>query len=106
MAESDPNETLRRTEPVAAELNRISGRASVSYIVVDHSLEGWLACDEQALRAVLGRSARIRIRGNPEDDPRPARLLERIFRANKKDFVKTVHNPNNSGRGQSSTHLR
>ena len=63
-----------------------------TYIVVDHSLEGWLACDADALRKVLGRQAVLSIKGNPEDHQRPAELMHRIFRDNRKGFVKTVHN--------------
>ena len=78
----EPSETLRSTKSASKELNRLTGDVPVDYIVVDHSLEGWLACDIEALRAVLGRNARIRITGNPEDHPRPAQLLVRVFRAN------------------------
>ena len=88
----DPDATLRRTEGIRAQLNRFSGRIPVDYVVVDHSLEGWLACDTDALSSVLGANARIRISSNPEDHPRPAELLERVFRANSRDFKKTVHN--------------
>ena len=92
-----PGETLRSSQPIAAELNRQTGGVPVDYIVVDHSLEGWLACDVAALRAVLGQRARIRIIGNPEDNPRPARLLAGIFSANGKQFKKTVDNPKIAG---------
>ena len=86
----DPQETRRLTEPVS---NRLSAASPVpvDYVVVDHSLEGWLACDIDALRAVLGSNARIRTGGNPEDNPRPATLMERIFRSNGKTYRKTVH---------------
>lgn len=89
----DPDETLRSTESIATRLSQVRAHVPVSYIVVDHSIEGWLACDIGALRAVLGANARIRISGNPEDHPRPARLMAQIFRANGQDFKKTVHNP-------------
>ena len=89
----DPDETLRRTETVSARLNEQTRGIPVSYVVVDHSLEGWLACDVTALKGVLGPNATVRIRGNPEDCLRPARLMQRIFRRNGKRFVKTVHNP-------------
>lgn len=88
----EPETTQRNAEPVAIHLNQVSGRIPVDYVVVDHSLEGWLACDEDALRRVLGRQARINTRGNPEDHSRPAELMSRIFRENGKDFRKTVHN--------------
>ena len=88
----NPAQTLRRTTNVSVQLNRLTGTVPVSYIVVDHSLEGWLACDADALKAVLGKNAKIRIRGNPENHPRPAQLMERLFRANGREFKKTVHN--------------
>ena len=89
----DPARTLERTHSVSNELNRIASSVPVSYIVVDHSLEGWLACEVDAVKAVLGRNATVRIRGNPEDNPRPAKVLERVFRSNGKTFKKTVDNP-------------
>ena len=89
-----PNTTLRRTEGIRARLNQSSGGIPVDYVVVDHSLEGWLACDTDALRSVLGDRARIRITSNPEDHLRPAKLLERVFKVNRKGkpFRKTVDN--------------
>ena len=89
---ADPNQTLRGTERALPQLRRVAGRVPVDYVVVDHSIEGWLACDTDALRAVLGQDARINIQGNPEDQPRPARSLERVFRDNGVEFKKTVHN--------------
>ena len=49
--------------------------------------------DLNAVKAVVGANARVSLRGNPEDNPRPARLLARIFNANRQDYVKTKHNP-------------
>ena len=63
----------------------------VNYVIVDHALEGWLACDIDALRVVLGPTAKIETRGNPEDNRSPAKLMERIFKANGKSYRKTVH---------------
>ncbi len=94
---ANPDHTLRMTELAAARLNEVSGRIPVDYVVVDHALEGWLACDEEALRRVLGRNAQINTRGNPEDHPRPAELMHRIFRDNGKDFRNTVHNKRIAG---------
>lgn len=89
----DPSVTKRRSLPVEQRLNRESS-VPVRYAVVDHALEGWLACDEEALRSVLGGSrARINIGGNPEDHPTPADLLERVFRENRRRFRKTRHDP-------------
>lgn len=90
---ADPKATLKSTRSVSRRLNKVSGGVPVSYIVVDHSLEGWLACDTDALKSVLGRDATIRIQGNPEDHLRPAQLLAQIFAANRKnEFKKTVDN--------------
>ncbi len=94
---ANPEETFRRTEGVCAQLNQAIRGVQVAYVIVDHSLEGWLACDAEALRQVLAPNARVNIRGNPEDLPRPATLMERIFRENGKRFVKTVHNQKISG---------
>ena len=90
---TDPNLTIGRSRPVEQMLNRDS-RIPVRYVVVDHALEGWLACDEEALRDVLGGPrARINIRGNPEDHPTPADLLDQVFRDNRRRFRKTRHDP-------------
>ena len=88
-----PRATEERLRPLQRRLNETSP-VPVRYAVVDHALEGWLACDEEALRAVLGGSrARINIRVNPEDHPTPADLLERVFRDNGRRFRKTRHDP-------------
>ena len=100
----DPGETLRLAKPVEARLNRMSGRATVTYIVVDHSLEGWLACDERALRAVLGRGARIRIRGSPEDDLRPAPDSGAYLSGQQERVHKDGPRPEDRGSRQSSKH--
>ena len=89
----NPAQVLDSTRPIERRLNETL-HVQVNYVVVDHALEGWLACDEDALRAVLGGSrARINIRGNPEDHPTPADLLERVFRDNRRQFRKTRDNP-------------
>lgn len=89
---TDPEETKKRVESCERELNRVKLGAAIRYIVVDHSLEGWLCCDEVALRKVIGQKATINIKSNPEDDCRPAQLLGGIFKSNGKDFFKTRDN--------------
>ena len=89
---TDPEKTRQRASVPEQEFERLGLRPPVNYIVVDHSLEGWLCSDIDAVRSVLGRGAQVHIRGNPENNCRPAQLLERIFRANDRDFRKTVHN--------------
>ena len=49
----DPADTFRSTKGVSSRLNRLTGKVPLHYVVVDHSLEGWLACDFDALKAVL-----------------------------------------------------
>ena len=89
----NPAQVLASTRPLERRLNETL-RVQVNYAVVDHALEGWLACDEEALRAVLGGSrADINIRGNPEDHPAPADLLVQVFRVNRRRFRKTRDNP-------------
>ncbi len=88
----DPEVTERRLRPIQQWLNE-SSPVRVRYAVVDHAIEGWLACDEEALRSVLGPRARINIRGNPEEHPDPASLLKRVFRDNRRRFQKTQHDP-------------
>ena len=67
----DPGTTRQLTRPVERQLNQRS-HAPIRYAVVDHALEGWLACDGEAIQGVLGPRASVNIRGNPEDHPRPA----------------------------------
>ena len=89
----NPDRVLASTRPIERRLNETL-RVQVNYTVVDHALEGWLACDEEALRAVLGGPrARINIRGDPENHPRPSELLEQVFRQNGRKFRKTRDNP-------------
>ncbi|MCE2456870.1 MAG: DUF4276 family protein [Dehalococcoidia bacterium] len=87
-----PSTTERRLSSLERRLN-LDFPIPVRYAVVDHALEGWLGCDEEALRAVLGGPrARINIRANPEHHPTPTDLLERVFRDNGRRFRKTRDN--------------
>ena len=88
----NPALVLASTRPIERRLNEML-TVRVRYAVVDHALEGWLACDEEAIRSVLGPRARVNIRGNPEDHPTPADLLEQVFRENRRRFRKTQHDP-------------
>ena len=93
---SDPDRFLTQDAmPIQRRLNRDRDiQVPVRYAVVDHALEGWLACDEDALRAVLGGGrARVNIRGNPDRHPNPASILDRVFQQNGRDFRKTMDNP-------------
>ncbi len=88
----EPSTTRGLTRPVERQLNRDT-QAPVRFAVVDHALEGWLACDEEAIQAVMGPRARVNVRGNPENHPRPAEILEQLFRQNGRKFRKTRHDP-------------
>ena len=88
-----PEETYVLMRPAERELRTRFPDVGIDYVVVDHSIEGWLLCDAEALRAVLGPRARISVPGNPDQNPRPADLMKGIFRANGKEFRKTTHNP-------------
>ena len=88
----NPNIVLESTRRTERRLNETLP-IPVSYAVVDHALEGWLACDEEAIQGVLGSRASVNIRGNPEDHPRPAELLEQVFRHNRRKFQKTRYDP-------------
>jgi len=82
-------ETRRRVTPLETKLQRSFRHLTVRYVVVDHSLEGWLLCDREAVRRALGNKARLPRYESPEDDCRPVELLNRIFRRNKREFIKT-----------------
>ena len=88
----DPSVTKERSRPVERMLNRDSP-VPVRYAIVDHALEGWLACDEEAVQSALGPRAQINIRGNPEEHPTPADILHRVYRENGRKFRKTRDNP-------------
>ena len=87
----NPAVVFASTRPIERRLNETL-RIQVNYSVVDHALEGWLACDEQAVRAILSPRARIDIRGNPEEHPTPADILHRVFRDNRREFNKMRDN--------------
>ena len=88
----NPALVLASTRPIERRLNEML-TVRVRYAVVDHALEGWIACDEEAVQSVLGPRARVNIRSNPEDHPTPADLLERVFRENGRQFRKMRDNP-------------
>lgn len=79
-------ETRQRCREAAASLARRLGPRfpPVAYVVVDHSLEGWLGSDAQALRTVLGHDAWIP-RRNFEEYCRPADLMNETFTRNDRD---------------------
>ena len=88
----NPGRVLASTRQIERRLNEALP-VKVNYAVVDHALEGWLACDEEALRAVVGGPrARISIRGNPEEHSRPAEILHRVFQDNRREFNKMRDN--------------
>ena len=87
-----PEKTHEWMRPVERGLRQQFPDLGIDYVVVDHSIEGWLLCDAEALRAVLGPRARINVPGNPDQNPRPANLLKRIFKDNGKKFDKIRDN--------------
>ena len=87
----NPALVLASTRPIERRLNETL-TVPVRYAVVDHALEGWLACDEEAIQSVLGPRARVNIQGNPEDHPAPADILHRVYRQNRRNFRKTRDN--------------
>ena len=88
-----PEKTRDWMRPAERELRERFPGLGIDYVVVDHSIEGWLLCDQEALRAVLGPRARINVPANPDQNPRPADLLKRVFKDNRREFIKTRHNP-------------
>lgn len=86
-------ETQRQAALLESELQRAFRDLSIKYVVVDHSLEGWLLCDRNAVRKVLGGKAWLPRYRSPENECRPAQLLETIFRRNNRDFIKTRDAP-------------
>lgn len=86
---TDINETRARLDAVVREVAGRLSQIAVRAVVVDHSLEGWLLADRQALAQFLGiREEQLRY-GDPENECRPANVMERIFHRARRDFVKT-----------------
>ena len=90
-----PEETIALAREPEAELNSRIGRPPISYVIVDHSIEGWLACDKSAVFELVGGTRKHSLLNNPEADCRPAQLLTKFFDANhvRGGFKKTTHNP-------------
>ncbi|MCH8089411.1 MAG: DUF4276 family protein [Chloroflexi bacterium] len=88
----DPEETYQRSRGPERELNQLFTRFPINYIIVDHSIEGWLAWDVDAVRRVVGGGKYLSLIRNLEANPHPANLLGRVFRANGPDFDKSTHN--------------
>ena len=63
---------------------------AIKGVVVDHSLEGWLLHDREALAGFLNISVTANTYRNPESDCRPATTMGKLFRRARKDFVKTA----------------
>ena len=92
---TDPEDWISRSKVVEKGFEQLGLKPLVRYIIVDHSLEGWLACDKAALRAVLGPDAKIPNRLNPAYSCRPAEVMKRLFQYNnvRAPFNKVIHNP-------------
>jgi len=92
---TDPEEWIAKTKLVEKEFEQLALKPPVRYVIVDHSLEGWLACDKAALRSVLGPYARIPSRLNPAYSCRPAEAMRKLFQHNKirTPFSKVIHDP-------------
>ena len=54
----NPAQVLASTRPIERRLNETL-TVSVRYAVVDHALEGWLACDEEAIQVCARWSSRL-----------------------------------------------
>ena len=90
-----PEGTYELMRPAERELRSRFPGLGINYIVVDHSIEGWLLCDAEALKAVLGTRARINVPGNPDQHPRPAELIKGIFRENRRNYQQDDTQPHN-----------
>lgn len=56
---TDPEQTLLACAKPLARLRERFRRLFIEYIVVDHSIEGWLGADQTAVKAVIGQDARF-----------------------------------------------
>ena len=92
---TDPEDWITRSKVIETEFEQLGLKPPVRYVIVDHSLEGWLACDKAALRSILGQDAKIPNRLNPAHSCRPAEAMKRLFQHNntRAPFNKVFHNP-------------
>lgn len=92
---TDPEYWIAKAKVVEKEFEQLGLKPPVRYVIVDHSLEGWLACDKSALRSVIGPYAKIPNRLNPAYACRPAEAMKKLFQHNKvrAPFNKVIHNP-------------
>jgi hypothetical protein len=92
---TDPEGWIAKAKLAEKDFERLALKPPVRYVIVDHSLEGWLACDKTALRAVLGPHAKIPNRLNPACSCRPAEAMRKLFQHNnvRAAFNKVIHNP-------------
>jgi len=77
--------------PVEAQLRTTFPNLALAYAIVDHSIEGWLLHDREAVRHELGHNPRLPQYGNPENNCRPAELMAQIFRRNNREYNKATH---------------
>ncbi|MFC1968617.1 DUF4276 family protein [Chloroflexota bacterium] len=90
---TDPEYWIAKAKILEPEFAKRGHKMPVRYVIVSHSLEGWLACDEAALRAVLGPRVRLTALPNVACACRPAEAMKQLFKRNGKSFNKVIHNP-------------
>lgn len=90
---TDVAETQKEVAPKEKLLRQSFPQVAPSYLIVDHSLEGWLLQDKEAIQETIGRNSKLPQYGNPEENCRPAELLQEIFEKNGNDYKKTMHAP-------------
>lgn len=88
---TDVGETRKEVAQKEESLRQSFPKVTLNYIIVDHSLEGWLLQDREAIIETLGRNSKLPQYGTPEENCRPAELLQELFEKNGRDYKKTVH---------------
>lgn len=90
---TDPAYWIAKTKILEQEFVKRGYKLPVRYVIVEHSLEGWLACDGEALQAVLGTRVRSTTALSIAHACRPAQAMKQLFKRNGKSFNKVTHNP-------------
>ena len=90
---TSPDYWIAKTTILEQEFAKRGHKLPVRYVIVGHSLEGWLACDGEALQAVLGMHVRPTDAVRIARACRPAEAMKQFFRRNGKSFNKIIHNP-------------
>ena len=65
---------------------------SISSVVVNHALEGWLLADTETIQSYMGSMAEVNIPSSATHECRPKEVMKDIFRKANREFLPTRDN--------------